>query len=83
MNMERLEMEGTLVGLRQEAAGLRLNIEGFCITGRRLMNTDLVGVDKLEVAAITRNAQNIEEAAVALAVISRRIERLNERMGRG
>jgi hypothetical protein len=80
MNMERAAMRGVLETKKQDAAKLRLRIEGNCRMIRQELNTALVPIDDMEVPMIASQMDELVMAWGEMTAIGLDIARLEKEL---
>lgn len=80
---ERLQMQGRLAELRQEAHSLRMKIEAACRTIRGELNTTLVEIEDLDIPMAAQQMDDLVMAQAELLSVNSKIARLEKELGRG
>jgi len=80
---ERLQMQGRLAELRQEAHRLRMKIEAACRTIRGELNTTIREVEDIDIPLASQQMDELVMAQAELLSVNSKIARLEKELGRG
>jgi len=83
MSSERLQMQGKLGVLEQQAHDLRMKIEAACRTIRGELNTSINEIDDLDIPLAAQQMDDLVMAQAELLSIKTKISRLKKELGRG
>lgn len=76
MNLDRIQMQGKLVGLKERRDKLVLKMEGLCESIRTGLNTMVLGIDGLNVALAANQMEDLERANIDYLDVVTQIQRL-------
>lgn len=80
---ERLQMQGRLSELEEEAYSLRMKIEAACRTIRAELNTTLREIEDLDIPMAAQQMRELETAFVRLQGLLSKIKQIRLELGRG
>ncbi|MFA5718558.1 MAG: hypothetical protein WC952_12660 [Desulfobulbaceae bacterium] len=80
---ERLQMQGRLAELRQEAHSLRMKIEAACRTIRGELNTTIREVEDIDIPLASQQMDDLVMAQAELLAVNSKIARLEKELGLG
>ena len=80
---ERLQMQGRLAELRQEAHSLRMKIEAACRTIRGELNTTIREVEDIDIPLASQQMDELVMAQAELLAVNSKIARLEKELGLG